>query len=684
MTSVNDTLIHKAMSSSKNIRPNYYFIVGIILSCLNSVPYLILGQDSLLRIHDTFDVFSTLFVTLVKSGKAFELSATIDNIMNGLPHSAFVSPFYAVIWLLLIFKPFIAFVINDLIVHLVAFTGMFLLLRTHLLKNKEDMPIIFGSSLCFAFIPVMPLFGLSAAGLPLLLYAFLNLLNKRNKRLSYVIISFFPFYSSLVLSGVFVFTALAILLIWDFWKSKRVNINYLVGLVILIVGYSIVEYGIIGDFIFNNNFISQRSEWNLHWYSLNFKEAIRQAISVFVHTQNHSVSLQTPILFSFIFAGILLIAKNIQKKRYVIFTLISAVAAFSLSVCLCYYIWNGAIPKETISGMEYVLSSLTSSLAVSFKPFLGIVSKYLFFILVLSSFFMIIILSIMASFANIKLNMGKNATLLLLIIVILLGISLFQGLFIWEGLIPLKESIPLLRGFQMDRFYFLQPTLWYMLFAMSLFIISRIRYGKYIVLLFIGFQMYYLVVNNNSNYNQLLSNVNTSYRKIKGANIEPEGLTYRKYFSENLFKDIKDYIAIPQKEYRVVSIGLHPCISTYNGFYALDGYIANYPLEYKHQFRKIIENELAKSKKWQEYFDFYGNRCYIFIAELDKFWFENTKDNHYQITNMELNIDQLKSMGGKYILSVFRIMNEADNGLVLMKIFERDDSPWRIHLYKVK
>jgi hypothetical protein len=43
----------------------------------------------------------------------------------------------------------------------------------------------------------------------------------------------------------------------------------------------------------------------------------------------------------------------------------------------------------------------------------------------------------------------------------------------------------------------------------------------------------------------------------------------------------------------------------------------------------------------------------------------------------------MKELGGKYIFSAVRIINEKENSLFLLKIFERKDSPWRIFLYQV-
>jgi hypothetical protein len=281
--------------------------------------------------------------------------------------------------------------------------------------------------------------------------------------------------------------------------------------------------------------------------------------------------------------------------------------------------------------------------------------------------------------------MEKRLRLLFILLLTQLGIALLVGFYKWHGFNYLKEHISLLNMFQLERFDSLGPFLWYLIFALSLSLICEIEHGKFIAVTCILFQLYYVLINNNDSCNQLQHNLKAAYHKIKGEHLQHGyyDLTFKEYFSENLYKEIKDYIAVPQKDYRVVSIGLYPNIANFNGFYTLDGYIANYPLEYKHQFRKIIEKELNKSERWRKYFDYWGSRCYVFVSELDKGWFENKKDNHNKINNLDLNTAQLKAMGGKYIFSALEIVNADQNQLALLKIFERDDSPWRVYLYRV-
>ncbi len=136
------------------------------------------------------------------------------------------------------------------------------------------------------------------------------------------------------------------------------------------------------------------------------------------------------------------------------------------------------------------------------------------------------------------------------------------------------------------------------------------------------------------------------------------------------------------EQYRVASIGLHPAIAQYNGFYTLDTYNNFYPLSYKYEFRKIIEKELAKNKTIRTYFDEWGGRCYIFTDELGKHYMFTKKSNK-RLRNAELNIEHFKKMDGRYILSAVPIENARQKTIYLLKkIFTSNTSAWKIHLYK--
>lgn len=231
---------------------------------------------------------------------------------------------------------------------------------------------------------------------------------------------------------------------------------------------------------------------------------------------------------------------------------------------------------------------------------------------------------------------------------------------------PLKEVVSLLNTFNFARFHFLRPLVIYAGFALGLAVLWRYgRAGKAVSVLVLAGQVLFSFAFNEE-----------VFFERRG---EP---TFREFYAERQFAAIRERIGRPQEEYRVASIGLHPAIAQFNGFYTLDTYNNFYPLSYKHRFRQIIARELDKNRKLKEYFDTWGGRCYIFVAELGK-KYDFRKNDRRRIRNLELDTAVFWRMGGRYLFSALPIDNAAENGLSLFGVFDDDESAWRVYVYEV-
>jgi len=160
--------------------------------------------------------------------------------------------------------------------------------------------------------------------------------------------------------------------------------------------------------------------------------------------------------------------------------------------------------------------------------------------------------------------------------------------------------------------------------------------------------------------------------------------SYEEFFSVALFKEIENFIGRPKSEYRVVSIGLHPGISLYNGFYTLDGYFTNFSLAHKKAFRKIIAPELEKNEQIRRDYDAWGARCYVFVEELEYGNWLYTKHKNQVVHQLGLNMDAFLELGGEYVFSAVEVKNHKENQMVLLKTFEDSVSAWKIFLYRVE
>ena len=271
-----------------------------------------------------------------------------------------------------------------------------------------------------------------------------------------------------------------------------------------------------------------------------------------------------------------------------------------------------------------------------------------------------------------------SKTFLFLLSVTLL-VSFISGFYSWNAFTPVKEFMPVFKSFDFSRFSFLLPLLFYMLFFYSLILIDlSFKKTTIVVLLLVIMQLGFNFKRNSNN--------RTLYYKfhelVAYDRTTSQDLTYRQYYSENLFNKVKEYIGESPENYRILCLGIEPGVLLYNGFYTLDGYNSYYPLEYKQTFRKIIEKEIEKNESVRIDFDIEGSLCYLFSSELTR-GRHYTKANPAVVNNLEINSQEIKNLGGKYIVSGVEIKNFAQNNLFLSQTFEDNESLYRIFLYKV-
>ena len=554
------------------------FYLAIGLFGLYFLPFGLLLDQAYFTIHDNLDSEFVYLHLLVRTGQAFNFSpdAVIENVMNGLPRSALLSGLnVAVLWCYL-FEPPMAYIVNHFVIHLVGFVGMVLLLKTHFIREKQFRYMVWLVALLFACVEYYVPYGLSVAGQPLLLYAFLNLLNHTHRIRDYIIIVLFPFYSFFPFTTPFVITFLIILAFVDALAHKRLNRPFAFGIAILAGSSVFTENQVIYAMLIDKNYVSHRTAYNIsERISLTLLSSVQDAFSLLLRTHRHTG----------VFPTVLIMATSIYaltSRRTERTTFVTAIFIFAaiLTICLIH---------------------------------------------------------------------GLN-----------------RWLVYWIG-----NDLPVLKEFQIHRFYFLLPLLWFLLFSLSLRVVA-VRHHAIVVLILISGQLM-LILKDSPEWQR---NVQLAY----GQQIDKP--TYRQFFATQLFSDIDHYIGKPKSSYRIVSIGLRPAVAQFNGFYTLDSYQSIYELDYKHAFRRIIKGELARSANLRSYFDGWGSRCYILSHELGK-RFDYGKHESKELNELTLNSKALKDMGGVYVFSAVKINNHQENGLTFERHFSDDESYWDIYLYQV-
>jgi hypothetical protein len=240
--------------------------------------------------------------------------------------------------------------------------------------------------------------------------------------------------------------------------------------------------------------------------------------------------------------------------------------------------------------------------------------------------------------------------------------SFFYGFLNWGPLSKLNVRIMSIIPLQLDRFHVLHPMFWYILLGLSFTIIAKyVKFGNKIAIILFAIQFLYTIKSH-----EIFANRHSP--------------SYSQFYAEQQFSEIKSFIKESPEKYRMISIGIHPAIAQFNGFYTLDGYICDYPLKYKHTFRTIISTELDKNDELRDYFDNWGSRCYAFTSELGR---DFLNPHPQKIEHLDYNFDALKNLGGKFIISSAEINSEKNSRLKLLKIFINQNSYWQIYLYEI-
>ncbi|WHY70572.1 DUF6044 family protein [Fictibacillus enclensis] len=558
------------MWSELELKNKHLWLAWLLLAVYLS-PLFILGENAHIRVHDNLDSNIAWYKVLRESGLLFgPVDSTVPQIINGLPRDTFGTEFSGIEWLHHLFPSMMAFALSQAITRCFAFMGMYLLLKKHFLKEPEVWPISVWVSFAFAITPFWPSGMLSTLGMPLALWAFLNIRNGDSTPKNWLTLILLPLYSSFVLGFFFFLASMGIFWLYDALIRKKRNWVFLGGIALMTAVYLLVEYRLVYSLLFPQEPTS-RDEFVSS--NLGFWHAVRLTFENYLLGHTHVMTLHTAVILPVLFI-------------------------------VMWKIWKSGIKTE--------------------KTFIWL--------------FMINII-----------------------------LSVWYAFWFYKGWQPIKDKVSLLNTFNFARLHFLRPLIIYLLFGLGCRFLWKMGFGwKKAVKWALVLQILILFG----------ANPEIDYRVIGKP-------SFKEFYAEKQFEQIKEYIGKPQSSYRVASIGLHPSIAQYNGFYTLDTYNNYYPLSYKKKFRKIIAPELEKNRTLRTYFDDWGNRCYIFVDELGKNY-DFTKNSHKKIRHLDLNTDAFKRLGGDYFFSAVPIENAQENRLKFLKAFSEKDSAWKIYLYKVQ
>lgn len=228
--------------------------IGILITVVFFLPYFVLGDGCIFEINNQLD--ESIMNYMLPARHLWDGSTIYPEMLNGVnasgmqPSAVLFLPLYRLI------SARTAFLTQYIICFLLAFSGMYLLVKE--ITDSSILAMIAGG--CFCVLPLYPVYGLSEFGIPLILYGALCLWKQKNVIWGLLITVVFGLTSHLVYTGYVVLGFWVIALVYALAKKKK-NQWFPIGFAVLFAIYVLVNRALIREILFGTgSYISHREE----------------------------------------------------------------------------------------------------------------------------------------------------------------------------------------------------------------------------------------------------------------------------------------------------------------------------------------------------------------------------------------------------------------------------------------
>lgn len=642
----------------------FWFAVGFLAVILLLVPGWILGGQAVIAYHDQLD---GEMIAYLLQAKHLGDGEVLPEFMGGAPKTALTPPAPGCVLLFVGGHGLPAFFAMQLLGCVTGYVGMYLLGRE---VTGRELPSVLAAGL-YAALPFLPVYGLSQYGLPLLLWCVLQLRKGRRRWFAFGYAAFFAFNSSLVLAGFAVLAVFAVGLAGEalrMWRRKRLEVRgngvpqakeQRTGMqredrqgiiasggmwLVLCVIYLLTNLSLCGQVLgMGESATSHKAE-----YALAAEGFLRGWSEGFLyggqHSQDYHLYLSAAVALTLVWTVLRRLTTQSGKK------------AIGKNVSGREAVGRESVGEESV-GEEEIGEEAAGKESVG-QGWRGEQSAVLARVILYALCCNVVLAGIAA---------GWNS-----------GVG-----------VAFRKHLGALGAFQLDRVLWLSPCLWYLILACGITLIletwreegraARLQACICCVLTAAAVGVTGLLILKNSDFK---SNV----QKLR--NPDYPVMSYADYYAVGVMDQVEEFLyqttGLEQSAYRVVSLGIDPAAALYHGFYCLDGYSNNYPLEYKHRFREVIAPALEVSDYLRAYYDEWGNRCYLFGSECPGYY--TIQKNGFYFSHLELDVEALRELGGNYLFSAAYIANAEELGLELLREepFRTEESYYSIYLYEVE
>lgn len=253
------------------------YLAGLVPAVFLFLTFLFPGKNVYFTIHDNLEAEAVIRTMMARDNATTPGDGMVQQVMNGIPRVCMQSDLHISSMLYNIFNPFTAYLVNLGLLLWLAYTGMWLLLRKSLIPGSPAW-LAAAVAACFSVLPLYPGYGLSVAGLPLLLLAFIWIHERRQLKSAASIIVLFLFWSSFYLVGIFILALLGVALLIILIRKRKIHLPLLLTMILMGLGYFGVEYRIMLETFFFKSFESHRVEFAAP-ATIGFRDALGSSLT---------------------------------------------------------------------------------------------------------------------------------------------------------------------------------------------------------------------------------------------------------------------------------------------------------------------------------------------------------------------------------------------------------------------
>ena len=334
------------------ISSNILFILGGLAVIIGFLPYVILGQDAIFVYHDQLD--GELIAYLLHARHLGESGPFLE-FMGGSARTALTVPAPLFVLLYSVMDAHLALALMQLLGSLCGFAGMYLLVKM-LCKTVEPLHfpiwveelVAVAIGLIYAYLPFLPVYGLSQYGMPLLLVCGIWICRKEKGMWPWLYVLLYGLCSSLVLSGFGVLAVGVVAALILFIGKKKTAAGRLFAFVGVLLGVYVAEnLELLGQILLGHGETSHKGRYVLYGSAF-WPTLWENLVDSKVHTNDfHSTFLWGVVLV----AACLLLTRKYKKLTRTMGVFLGCIAGASVISAF----WDctlGVMLREEMGGLR--------------------------------------------------------------------------------------------------------------------------------------------------------------------------------------------------------------------------------------------------------------------------------------------------------------------------------------------